>query len=99
MSLQDMNWLVSSVLPTSAAPSISTVYLGEQMELLRLEQVGSSSSVDERRLDRPECEWLRLLEQRREGVRGGKGGGGERERSGTCDRTVQGGVGLLHVGV
>ena len=38
-----------------------TVNLGTQRLEFRLEQ-GSSSSVEERRLDRPEWEWLRLLE-------------------------------------
>lgn len=59
-----MNWLVSNVFPTSEAPHMSTVYRGEQRELFRLEQ-GSSSSVLERRLERPEWEWLKLLEQRK----------------------------------
>ena len=94
-SLLDMNWLVRCVLPTSGAPSMSTVYLersfkfnvnneksttyvlngvccqiiscklisshlGVQMELF-LELMASSSSVLDRRLERPECtEWLRL---------------------------------------
>ena len=56
-----MNWLVSRVLPTSVAPSMSTVCLGVAREELR-ELKGSSSSVLERREERPECEWLRLLE-------------------------------------
>ena len=69
MSLLDMNWLVSSVFPTSGAPSMRTVYLGVQTELFREEQpeMGrSSSSVLERRLERPLWEWLRPLEHKSE---------------------------------
>ena len=63
ISLLDMNWFVSRVFPTSEAPSIRTVKRGEQRLLFREEQA-SSSSVLERRLERPECEWLKLLERK-----------------------------------
>ena len=52
-----MNWEVKVVFPTSEAPSIKTMYLGDGKELFFED---SSSSVLERKLDFPEWEKVRL---------------------------------------
>jgi hypothetical protein len=54
-----MNCEVNVVLPTSEAPNISTVNLGAHTELF-FEDSLSSSSVLDRKLDRPEWEIVRL---------------------------------------